>query len=473
MRLRGEHTKLYDEGNNELGTWQVPPQSQSYGCSVDLTGKTSVYAKQELCAKWSDQSNVVAVLPSVGYVSAPIILGPVYECAGAVQVSMEVGKPENVAMLFTVMSEALGPISTPQLGLTVAMVPVTPTLVLSDKIYALVELCGTTYQSPHVQVQPFPVDQFGPPIVEAFELDSWVYVGTQSSQPSLGAVIPGAWVDIFIQSQGVPNRWRGGGFITGAFSGNVLISGTVQVGDIVSARQQMCGRSTDFGLPWTVVAPPIADFTLSPASGVAPLTIECTNQSTGQITNYFWRFHWGEMGGQTSVAIPNPSYTYVNPGTFIVHLAVSGPGGGSEHSEQVTVTKKPPKPPQPQSAQPGGWSRVVIYNCNVNTDDNGFNLPVYIWVWDSNIADWVSEGDLLVAQYDSSGNCPATGTPWSLQLQDGHIYDIIVVDPALPACDDGQPDNQACVRKSWLGILGSKNGPVYIDPATGNLPTVI
>jgi len=67
---------------------------------------------------------------------------------------------------------------------------------------------------------------------------------------------------------------------------------------------------------------PTANFTASPTEGEAPLTVQFTNQSTGEITSYFWDF--GDGG--TSIE-RDPRYTYRDAGTFTVKLTVKGPGG--------------------------------------------------------------------------------------------------------------------------------------------------
>src|SRR5206468_2981169 len=58
--------------------------------------------------------------------------------------------------------------------------------------------------------------------------------------------------------------------------------------------------------------PVLADFTGSPTSGLAPLTVSFTNLSSGA-TTYSWDF--GD--GQTSIAI-NPENAYTNAGSYTV-----------------------------------------------------------------------------------------------------------------------------------------------------------
>jgi PKD repeat protein len=73
----------------------------------------------------------------------------------------------------------------------------------------------------------------------------------------------------------------------------------------------------------TVKTPaPVADFTYTPASGAAPLTVAFTSTSNGVINSYAWDFN---NDGTTDSTDANPSYTYNAAGTYSVKLAVSGP----------------------------------------------------------------------------------------------------------------------------------------------------
>jgi PKD repeat protein len=69
--------------------------------------------------------------------------------------------------------------------------------------------------------------------------------------------------------------------------------------------------------------PPGVDFTASVSSGVAPLTVQFTDQSNVPgASSWYWEF--GD--GQTSAA-RNPSHTYTGAGTYSVRLTVTGTPG--------------------------------------------------------------------------------------------------------------------------------------------------
>ena len=67
---------------------------------------------------------------------------------------------------------------------------------------------------------------------------------------------------------------------------------------------------------------PTALFSASPTSGIQPLTVSFTDQSTGDITSWSWSFGDGEISTDQ-----NPTHTYNTAGTYTVSLTVTGPGG--------------------------------------------------------------------------------------------------------------------------------------------------
>ncbi len=86
------------------------------------------------------------------------------------------------------------------------------------------------------------------------------------------------------------------------------------------------GSNTETKTDYIVVQggniPPTANFSASPTTGMAPLTVQFTNLSTGDITDYSWTF--GDGGTST---LANPSHTYNSDGTYTVGLTVTGPAG--------------------------------------------------------------------------------------------------------------------------------------------------
>jgi len=98
------------------------------------------------------------------------------------------------------------------------------------------------------------------------------------------------------------------------------------------------GRINAFNAVNTGPPPPVADFTGSPTSGCAPLTVNFTDLSTGDITSWDWDF--GDDGTSTE---QNPSHTYQIPGNYTVSLTVTGPSGSDTETktDYISVTGAP------------------------------------------------------------------------------------------------------------------------------------
>ncbi len=111
----------------------------------------------------------------------------------------------------------------------------------------------------------------------------------------------------------------------GALSNTALITPT---GDVTEVDPE----NNDAG-PLTVAvhAPVRADFSGSPTSGVAPLTVAFTNTSTGAYATSLWSFGDGVTStlesGSTGDIAQAPSHTYTTTGVYTVSLTVSGAGG--------------------------------------------------------------------------------------------------------------------------------------------------
>ncbi len=80
------------------------------------------------------------------------------------------------------------------------------------------------------------------------------------------------------------------------------------------------------------------NFTAQTTSGCSPLVVNFQDQSTGNITSWFWDF--GNGGTST---LQHPSATYFTPGTYTVKLTVTGTSGPktTTKTNYITVYGKP------------------------------------------------------------------------------------------------------------------------------------
>ena len=86
------------------------------------------------------------------------------------------------------------------------------------------------------------------------------------------------------------------------------------------------------GLACAKAEAPQAGFKGVPTTGVVPLTVNFTDQSTGEITSWKWNF-----GDGSTDTTRNPSHIYEDAGTYVVSLEVKGPGGKDLKTETSYV----------------------------------------------------------------------------------------------------------------------------------------
>lgn len=89
---------------------------------------------------------------------------------------------------------------------------------------------------------------------------------------------------------------------------------------------------------WTfnVIGPgtaPVADFSATPTSGTAPLSVSFTDQSTNDPTSWLWNF--GD--GNTSIQA-NPGHTYSDAGTYTIELTTNNSFGSDTKTEINFIT---------------------------------------------------------------------------------------------------------------------------------------
>jgi|GEM_PF-5216331 PKD repeat protein len=82
--------------------------------------------------------------------------------------------------------------------------------------------------------------------------------------------------------------------------------------------------------------PPVANFTATPTSGRAPLTVQFTDTSTGSIATRIWDF-----GDGVSTMGQSVSHTYQKPGKYTATLILTGFTGSDSKTATITVRGKP------------------------------------------------------------------------------------------------------------------------------------
>ncbi len=182
-------------------------------------------------------------------------------------------------------------------------------------------------------------------------------------------------VDIYLNGTFVDSVGSGGQSYTapGLMANTEYILGTRTVDISGMINSTMVTDSA-----WTA---PDAQFSASPTSGVAPLTVQFTDESPGSgILTYEWDFdNDGSVDGEEQ----NPSIDF-GEGTYTVKLTVTGPGGSDEEIkvEYILVTSTPTAPVAQFSATPlSGLIPLTVQFTDLST---GSGPLTYYWDFQNN-----------------------------------------------------------------------------------------
>ena len=130
---------------------------------------------------------------------------------------------------------------------------------------------------------------------------------------------------------------------------------------------------TDYITVSTPLVPPTAAFTSDIQSGIVPLTVRFTDQSTGTGPfTYSWDFN---NDGTADSTEQNPSHVYDTAGIYAVKFTVTGPGGLDDEikTDYITVSPAPVVPS-------AGFTATPTYLSVVFTDTSTGTGPLtYAW----------------------------------------------------------------------------------------------
>src|SRR5437016_3624704 len=129
-----------------------------------------------------------------------------------------------------------------------------------------------------------------------------------------------------------------------------------------------------FALSLHDALPIFADFTGSPTSGTAPLTVQFTDASTGSPTSWAWDF---QNDGTVDSTAQNPSFAYAAAGTYTVSLKVTNGSGTSTKTKTGYITVGPAPPVADFTGTPTSGPAPLT----VRFSDASTGSPTS-WAWD-------------------------------------------------------------------------------------------
>jgi len=107
------------------------------------------------------------------------------------------------------------------------------------------------------------------------------------------------------------------------------LPGTDSYNNTIRDVEEYNGTTTTLNDIWRALdytpSIPVAEFRSNLTTGMAPDTVEFTDQSTGKVTRWEWNF--GD--GTNNTTSQNPTHTYMNPGSYTVSLWAIGEDGSN------------------------------------------------------------------------------------------------------------------------------------------------
>lgn len=124
---------------------------------------------------------------------------------------------------------------------------------------------------------------------------------------------------------------------------------------------------------------PVPAFTATPRSGVSPVTVQFTDQSTNNPDLWKWEFkRSGSRAWTLFSTAKNPSFTFVTPGTYSIQFTAANIGGRASvvKTSYITITA-PPAPIAAFTATPTSG----LVPLTVQFIDQSTNTPTR-WKWE-------------------------------------------------------------------------------------------
>jgi PKD repeat protein len=143
------------------------------------------------------------------------------------------------------------------------------------------------------------------------------------------------------------------------------------------------------------VNPPVADFSGSPTSGNAPLTVNFTDSSTNTPTSWSWTF--GDSGTSTA---QNPSHQYTSAGTYTVSLTATNAGGSDIETKTNYITVTAPADPNFSGTPRSGSAPLLVTFTDLSTGE------IDTWKWtfgDGGTLNYSSPPSQITHTYETGG----------------------------------------------------------------------
>jgi PKD repeat protein len=135
-----------------------------------------------------------------------------------------------------------------------------------------------------------------------------------------------------------------------------------------------CGSNTTTKTNYITVNPkPVANFSATPTSGCAPLTVVFTDLSTGDPTSWSWTFTGGDPASETGAG-PH-TVIYNSPGIYDVTLTVTNACGSDTETKTGYITAVDCAPEPRRRGAGGGCPEIK--ECTVDWEGLNTTQTLY------------------------------------------------------------------------------------------------
>lgn len=140
---------------------------------------------------------------------------------------------------------------------------------------------------------------------------------------------------------------------------------------------------------------PIISFNGTPTRGVKPLTVNFTNQSINNPSTQTWNFGDGSVAS----ALPNPSHTYLNPGTYDITLTANNNFGSNTLTKNKYITVDSTDLVAVFTAD----KTVAKYGSSIKFTDISNNPAITSWIWNFGDGTSNSTSSSIYHRYNRKG----------------------------------------------------------------------
>ena len=406
-----------------------------------------VRIRQGECEVWSVWSDTQTAKALTVPPQQPKISANVFSCQDALEV-------ENIFPLIgelRVMSKKYGELNRVPPSGNILVISVAPSFTVPDDIWIEHHVCSFIARSDAKDVKQSPDVVPGMIKGPLFDGDTKVL---------LTHAIAGARIELWNELNGtmleaVRAPFGDTGFVNFEFSG----FGPLQAGWKIYARTWHCGQfvHTQPSVPVVFKVPILSQLDPNGVTvGHAPLTLKLKGsdfRSGAQV-------QWAGVPRTTTFVSASEVHTNISAADLAavktVAVKVINPDGQATTPLNFTILAQTPPPLV-------GFDELVIQNCNTSFISGTFiHRPIHIYFRRTDLGPgdpWTPINDSPHdADYNSSGTCPAGPNSGArFALDDGATYEVVCVDPDLPGCIGGDPNQTAC-RRSQVFIVHGKTG---------------